>query len=256
MKLSFDTGHEFRPAMEAVRTMGLGNEHGADTPACRLVVKAGAKSVQALALTQHYALRLNVPVGTGANEPGDTTLPAGAVRALCAAPLRAPLTIEAEGITIVATIGKRSHTFEAPWAGPKSLACERIVDGDARDTNVVLATGPSAERLYGADRDAETFRISVGADGVHAWSGNDEKGRATGRRGADRYARQGRAYDVRDQTQADRQRVAGATQRDGHHVRRATARSHDRGREQRQPDHPRPDDAVVNRGRAEEASTR
>ncbi|MCY4635089.1 MAG: hypothetical protein OXG04_11410 [Acidobacteria bacterium] len=135
MKLSFDTAHEFRPAMEYVHTMGISNGHGKNTPACRLVLEPGAKHVQVLGPTRHDPLRLNVPLGDNDTKPGETVLSARAVRALCAAPLRAPLTIEAEGMTIVTTIGKRSQVFEAPGSGHHKRACKRVVDGDAHDTS-------------------------------------------------------------------------------------------------------------------------
>ncbi len=89
--------------------------HGLYRPACRLVLEPGAKEVQVLTLTRHHALRRSVPLGKGAKSRGETVLPTKAVRALCATPLREPLTIEAEGITIVTTMGTRSQTFEAHW---------------------------------------------------------------------------------------------------------------------------------------------
>ena len=174
MKLSFDTGLEFRPAMETLLTMGLGDEHGGQTPACRLVLEAGAKSLQVLALRPDYALRLHVPLTSAENEPGDTTLPAVAVLALCAAPLHAPLSIEAEGVTIVTLMGKRCQTFEALPQGPEARTCERIIDGDRRNTSIVLDARTIAERLNNIDDLAETLRISVGADGMRAWWGNDD----------------------------------------------------------------------------------
>ena len=174
MKLSFDTTHDFRPAMEAVRTMGLGNEQGKDTPACRLFLEPRAKHVEVLVLSRHHALRLNVPLGDNDTKPGETVLSAAAVRALCAAPLRARLSIETEGTTIVTTIGKRSQVFEAPDSYHHERACKRIVDGDVYHTSTELAAGPSAERLRGIEGNPSTFRISIAADGVRAWSGNDE----------------------------------------------------------------------------------
>ena len=175
MKLSFDTGHKFRPAMETVQAMGLGNGIEADTPACRLVLKPGSKHVRVLALRPDHALRLDVPLGDGEAEPGETVLPAGAVRALCAAPLRAPLTIEAEGLTILATAGRRPETFEAPESGHEERTIEGIVNSDTHETGAQLAADAAAEHLRSIDGGAGTFRISVGADGVRASKGDDER---------------------------------------------------------------------------------
>ena len=107
MKATFETGGAMRDAMQAVRTLGVSKNDSPDAPACRLVVPPGAATLEVLHLGEHAAMRMRMAVDAG--EPGETMLPASAVRILCLAPQKGPVRIETTGDRVVITLGQAAR---------------------------------------------------------------------------------------------------------------------------------------------------